>query len=527
MTEALIDHLWQSTLFALAAAVLTWAFRKNGAHIRFQIWLAASVKFLIPFPLLIGLGQHLRWHAASNDPVAAQWAVLMDQVVQPAALWTGASQNGAYGTAVSAATHAAAGGGAPMLSHGSVWTVLGVIWLGGFVTLLCRWAFQWGKYRAVAESSEPLELSAPIPVRETASVFEPGIFGIRAPILLLPRGIVARLEREQFNTILTHELCHLRRRDNLTGAIHMLVEALFWFHPLVWWLGGRMLIERERACDEAVIQAGGNRKIYAEGILKVCQYYVEPPLPCAAGVSGGTLRKRIEDIMTSQALIKLHPGKKCLLLAAGLLAMGGPFAVGLATGAGNGALAQESAVATGSAAAQSSVTGAPGTGSTQLATLTRPKGPDMTRYQSPQWGFSLDIPKRWNAFPAVPTNSPQEVIRFASHENGIHLLIVFRAPYDPKEDPKSFSDRIQQVLAKNGFANFVTAETTIDGKRVLTLDFSRTMKDGSGRTWYCRHYFVIDDTLIYTLGFGTSDRDAMFDLYDRMAKSFVAQPPAG
>jgi hypothetical protein len=64
MTEALIDHLWQSTLFGLAAALLPLAFRNNGANIRFRIWLAASVTFLIPFPLCAYAGKHLRWEAA-------------------------------------------------------------------------------------------------------------------------------------------------------------------------------------------------------------------------------------------------------------------------------------------------------------------------------------------------------------------------------------------------------------------------------------------------------------------------------
>jgi len=54
---------------------------------------------------------------------------------------------------------------------------------------------------------------------------------------------------------------------------------------------------------------------------------------------------------------------------------------------------------------------------------------------------------------------------------------------------------------------------------VRTLDFEKTMPDGS--TWSCRHYFIIDGTLVYTLGFGTDKRDAMFGLYDKMAKSFV------
>ena len=67
---------------------------------------------------------------------------------------------------------------------------------------------------------------------------------------------------------------------------------------------------------------------------------------------------------------------------------------------------------------------------------------EMTRYKSSEWGFSLDIPARWNIFPTVPTNSPWEVVRFASHEDGFHTLIVFREPYDPKQSPEEHSKLI-------------------------------------------------------------------------------------
>ena len=68
---------------------------------------------------------------------------------------------------------------------------------------------------------------------------EPGIFGIFRPVLLLPEGLSSQLPREQFEAILAHELCHVRYRDNLTAALHMCVETLFWFHPLVWLIGGK------------------------------------------------------------------------------------------------------------------------------------------------------------------------------------------------------------------------------------------------------------------------------------------------
>src|SRR5207249_4878054 len=93
---------------------------------------------------------------------------------------------------------------------------------------------------------------------------------------------------------------------------------------------------------------------------------------------------------------------------------------------------------------------------------------DMKHYQSSAWNFALDIPKRWNSFPPVPTNSPNEVIRFASQEDGTHLLIIFREPHDPKQPLKAASDRAQPILAKHGFGNFVSAETTIRSRVALT-----------------------------------------------------------
>ena len=149
---------------------------------------------------------------------------------------------------------------------------------------------------------------------------------------------------------------------------------------------------------------------------------------------------------------------------------------------------------------------------------------DMKHYESRDWHFRLDIPRRWNSFPPVPTNSPAEVIRFASEEEGSHLLIIFRHPHDPKKALKEISDDVQQRLTKRGFGNFVSAETTIGSRLALTLDFDRTKDD---RTWNCRHYFVAQDTLRYTLGFGTTNtinKAEMFQLYDRMADTFEMLP---
>ncbi len=76
-----MNHLWQSTIFALAAALLTLAVRKNHARIRHSIWLVASLKFLIPFSLLVSAGSHLQW---SNPPVPLTPRLARDSADQPA-----------------------------------------------------------------------------------------------------------------------------------------------------------------------------------------------------------------------------------------------------------------------------------------------------------------------------------------------------------------------------------------------------------------------------------------------------------
>jgi bla regulator protein blaR1 len=77
-----LDHLWQSTLFAIAAGLLTLVLRNNHARVRYSVWLVASVKFLIPFSLLVAAGERVGWpgdRAASTLRLPA----VMDAVGQP------------------------------------------------------------------------------------------------------------------------------------------------------------------------------------------------------------------------------------------------------------------------------------------------------------------------------------------------------------------------------------------------------------------------------------------------------------
>ncbi len=311
---ALVNHLWQSTVVVAIAWLLAWALRKNHARVRYWVWFAASMKFLLPFSLLMTAGEWLRSFFATPIIAKPALANAMEQIAQPF------PQPQFFDAAQAPVT----------AHHGDLLSaVLLAIWICGVVVVAVRFGRGWLRVYAAKRAARPLALAADVPVLCSSSLIEPGIFGIFRPVLLLPEGILDRLAPEQLRAIVAHEMCHVRRRDNLTFAMHMIVEAQFWFHPAVWWIGARLIEERERACDEAVLQSGSEAEDYAEGILNVCKFYMESPLECVAGVTGSDLKQRIVRIMTERVAFRLTWSKKSLLITAILLAVAVPVVLGL------------------------------------------------------------------------------------------------------------------------------------------------------------------------------------------------------
>ncbi|MGC9945957.1 MAG: M56 and DUF3738 domain-containing protein [Bryobacteraceae bacterium] len=312
-TSALANHLWQSTVFAGIAGLLALALRNNHARTRYRLWLIASVKFLVPFSLLAAVGSRLAW-LNTGSVAPPQLSVVVEQFSQPFPQPPGSA--------------AAASG--VLAHHASLLpSILLAIWLCGLLAVTFSWWRRWRRIGAAVREAAPLAIAADVPVLSSPAMLEPGVFGIVRPVLLLPEGIAERLAPAQLDAIMAHELCHVRRRDNLAAALHMAVEAIFWFHPLVWWLGARLVEERERACDEEVLRLGSQPEVYAESILKTCQFYLESPVECMSGIAGSDLKKRITRIMTQRAANKLTFGRKLLLLVAGIAALAGPIVFGL------------------------------------------------------------------------------------------------------------------------------------------------------------------------------------------------------
>ena len=333
---ALGNHLWQSTIFAAAAWLLVRTLRRNSARVRYLIWMLASLKFLVPFSPLIALGDHLS--SPAQRQVATVNVPVIEFIGSPFGL--GPFQPESPAPKVITSTPR------PASSQPLADLVL-AIWLVGVASVAASRAVRVRRVREILSSARRLEggpeieaierskhrriLARKVGCATTESVIEPGVYGILRPILVLPSGVAERLETGQLETIVDHELCHIRRHDNLRALIHMSVEMIFWFHPLIWWIGARLVDERERACDEQVLEDGYDPRVYASAILKVCEFYVASPLACVAGVSGGNLKRRIEEIMRQRMVQKLSWGKKLLLAGLAMLAVGAPTIVGVLT----------------------------------------------------------------------------------------------------------------------------------------------------------------------------------------------------
>jgi beta-lactamase regulating signal transducer with metallopeptidase domain len=316
---ALLNHLWQSTLFILAVGCLTRLLRKNSARVRYCLWLTASAKFLIPFALLIAIGVQIPW---PRDPVQGTEPSFSSSVGQAAAPVMQFDESGF--NALPPAPHASS------YSY-SVLVALGGLWALGTFVVAARWFIRWLLVRRALGASTDTNLEFLIPAKLSSSQLEPAVVGILRPVLLLPKGLEQRLTPEEMRSVLAHERCHVLWRDNLAAAVHMLVEALFWFHPLIWWLGTRLVAERERACDEHVLAAGHSRTTYAEGILKVCEHYLTSRLACVAGMSGSNLKDRIAAITNNSQIERLSAVRKLLITAAACTTIAAPIAVGIFT----------------------------------------------------------------------------------------------------------------------------------------------------------------------------------------------------
>jgi len=314
-----LDHLWQSTLVAGAAWVLCRVvLASNHPRVRFAVWLTASIKFLIPFALIVEAGRAMGPRMVFAAPPSAPPTDLISAGGGTAVAL------GPLGLATPAVTNANALLGGALVA----------VWALGTLCVLAAWLRGWLRVRFAAGGAIVAGRFRGVPVLESEAMqrlgLEPGVIGLWRQAILLPNGLADSLTRDQLQAVLLHEWHHARRRDNLTATLHMAVEAAFWFHPVVWWIGRRLIDERERACDQGVLEQAPATE-YAEAILNVCKWYRPAPVPCVAGVTGADLRARIESVLRGRRPAPLGVGRTGALGLGWAALVAVPLLVGVQT----------------------------------------------------------------------------------------------------------------------------------------------------------------------------------------------------
>jgi TonB family protein len=300
---ALLDHLWQGTLFAGVVWLFCLLAKRASSKTRYGIWLLASVKFAVPAVLFVRLLAPLDIHAPWPREAISSTSIrvvtefpLTKEFDEPTVV---------IGTLESNAPRAE-------VTHTELYCSLSVVWLIGCVFFLRVWWHQHCTMKTRLRHGEPLisgsalealhrvkgllQEPRPVTLILSSDFPEPGVCGITRPTLVLPKRVVEALTDQELEAVLLHEVAHVRRRDNLVGLFQSWLSCVFWFHPVIWLIDRQLLAERERACDEEVLSHAPNCQQYLSSLLKVFQSSLGEKLAGASLITGSNLKRRIDHM---------------------------------------------------------------------------------------------------------------------------------------------------------------------------------------------------------------------------------------
>ncbi len=117
--------------------------------------------------------------------------------------------------------------------------------------------------RLLSQVASCMRLQSPVELKSSEQVAGPLAGGVWRPFVLLPQSH-ADWPEDRCHSVLLHELAHIARRDVQKQWLACLACAIFWMHPLAWLAAWRLRVERERACDDAVLSLGTRPSDYSQ-----------------------------------------------------------------------------------------------------------------------------------------------------------------------------------------------------------------------------------------------------------------------
>lgn len=171
-----------------------------------------------------------------------------------------------------------------------------------------------------------MKVSPGVTIAQSALARVPMVVGYLRPVILLPASAISGLTIGQLESLIAHELAHVRRHDWLVNALQIVIETVLFYHPAVWWISNRIRTERELCCDDLALSVIGDKVTYGRMLLALEELRHVPPPVLAA--TGGNLVQRIRRLLPVEASAvegprSWAPGIVVLML----FAVAGSFAV--------------------------------------------------------------------------------------------------------------------------------------------------------------------------------------------------------
>lgn len=315
----LLHFVWQGAALALLAWVALSLCQRKSAQLRYL--LATGCLFLMllcPVITWLSLDEHFQHEtpaagmqpaikATSFDHVHGAVSTAPDshpQVTEPAAASTVSTSANAtpFPNSESGRFRISA------LENTLPWLV--AAWACGVVILFMRMLGGWLIVRnyvsngsslrdtwtaRVNQLADQVHLARPIRWIESSQVRVPQALGWLKPVILLPGSLFTALTPAEIECLLLHELIHLRRHDFLVNLLQCLIETLFFYHPGVYWLSRRIRLERELACDAAVVALTADKLTFSRALLSLAEQ-TQLPSPALAA-TGSDLTTRIHALL--------------------------------------------------------------------------------------------------------------------------------------------------------------------------------------------------------------------------------------
>jgi beta-lactamase regulating signal transducer with metallopeptidase domain len=263
--DTILAVLWQSTGFAIAAAVVLGAWRGLSPRLRCWAWRLVAVKLLVmPFWMItIPVPPHV------TSPLTQTLAIAPAPETQPTIRQIPTSTADHELQVPPAATITTSVASSSPLAWQS-WLV--AVWLSVLAVQVVRLIWQRVTLHRLLAAAQPpddairkivanacgqLRLGRPPDIRITHVEVSPFVCRMMRPVLLLPESLANSINASQLRQIVLHELAHLRRGDLLWCWLTHVARMVYWFHPVAYWIAFRESLERELACDEVAMSYSG------------------------------------------------------------------------------------------------------------------------------------------------------------------------------------------------------------------------------------------------------------------------------